>query len=1261
MQFVKNGPDIPERLLQAHEEGQVVFFCGAGISGPAKLPTFSRLVRQLYDAIPIDPDPVELSAVKAGQYDRALGLLEARVQGGRQSVRRKLAPILTPSPNVRNATATHEALLTLGRDRQGKTRLITTNFDRLFETVIARTPLEVERFAAPLLPVPKKRWDGLVYLHGLLTEKPSESDLEKLVVSSGDFGLAYLTERWAARFVSELLRNFIVCFVGYGINDPVLRYMMDAIAADRLLGESPPEMFAFGVFRKGRAGDVEKEWRSKNVTPLLYRAHWRHAYLHRTLWAWSEAYRDGVLGKERIVVESAMARPVASTKQDDFVGRVIWALSDPTGLPTRRFAELDPVPSLDWLGPLGELRFGHTDLQRFGISASGAADEKLSFSLTHRPATYGLAPWMALVGSGAEATGWDEVMFRIAQWLTRHLNDPKLLLWIAERGGVLHWRFARQVEAKLDELSGLEERNDQVTLQRIRANAPNAIPDGWMRTLWQLVVKGQVRRPADGVESYRWRKELQRYGLTLALRFDLREKLRPRVVFGERFVWPAKAGGEGTDAPDQMKRLVTAEVVLATREIRHQLQELGGNERWADALPGLLDDFTRLLRDALDLRRELEQVGGRGDLSHLDQPSISEHAQNRGYRDWTALIELVRDAWLATRQRSPEDARRAAETWWRIPYPVFRRFAFFAATHDDIIPCRQAVEWLLSDQARWLWATETRREAMRLLVGLAPRLDVAELDVIEGTILAGPPRTLYGAGIAPEVWARIQDREIWLRLAKLAESGATLSEEGAERRDALSARRRDRRLADDERDEFPVWMDSGSDGFEFVATPREPEQLIEWLKVNGDNERWPDDDWSERCRKEFGATSAALAKLATQAIWPRRCWNRALLAWREKELSERSWTEMAAVIAGAPDEALQALRHGVSGWLRALGKSFNGQNPTFLALCDRLLDLKYEEDERVDDLVFQAINHPVGHATDALIDWWYRRGLRDDQGLDEDVRFRFSKICDARVGKLRHGRVVLAKHVVALFRVDPDWTRRFLLPLFRWNDSANEARGVWTGFLLSPRLYFPLMEELKCAFLDTAKHYDELGRQRDRYSSVLTFTGLNLQSVFTRSELRKATAALPQEGLHNAAATLVRALKAAGGQRAEYWKNRVLPYLRDVWPKTQDIASASVAENFALLCVAVGEKFPAALEELESWLQPVGDPERVLQDLHEMKLQELFPEETLRLLDGIFGTAPLWLSEKVKECLQAIRAKRPKLDTDYRFRRLEELVKRWGP
>ena len=35
MQFINDGPDVPDELLRAHEEGKVIFFCGAGISYPA--------------------------------------------------------------------------------------------------------------------------------------------------------------------------------------------------------------------------------------------------------------------------------------------------------------------------------------------------------------------------------------------------------------------------------------------------------------------------------------------------------------------------------------------------------------------------------------------------------------------------------------------------------------------------------------------------------------------------------------------------------------------------------------------------------------------------------------------------------------------------------------------------------------------------------------------------------------------------------------------------------------------------------------------------------------------------------------------------------------------------------------------------------------------------------------------------------------------------------------------------------------------------
>ena len=769
MQFISDGPDIPDALLQAHEEGRVVFFCGAGISFSARLPSFAGLVNRLYDALAVTPNPVQQAAIKAGQFDSAIGLLEADIVGGRETVRRTLGAILTPDLSAPHATAAHAALLTLSKCRKGQTRLITTNFDRLFEEVIAEKALPVERFEAPLLPVPKNRWDGLVYLHGLLGSVPTASELDRLVVSSGDFGLAYLTERWAARFVSELFRNYTVCFVGYSINDAVLRYMMDALAADRLLGESPPEMFAFGSYSKGKEGERANEWRAKNVTPILYREHNRHAYLHRTLRAWAETYRDGVTGKERIVVSYALARPSTSTPQDDFVGRMLWALSDTSGLPARRFAEFNPVPSLDWLlDAFVADRFGHTDLARFGVPPRDKTDPTLLFSLIHRPAPYPLAPPMRLVAGGIATTQWDDVMFQLARWLVRHLNDPRLVLWAVERGGLLHAQWIWLIEQKLDDLARLEGDGKTSELEEIRAHAPNAIPESLMRTLWGLLLSGRVKSPRQNFDLYRWKIRLEREGLTATLRRDLRELLAPKVRLSKPFRWGDEP--ESADEPTRLSQLVDWELVLAADNVHSALGELAG-ARWQAVLQQLLDDMQLLLRDALDLLRELGGGDERSDRSHWDLPSISPHWQNRGFRDWVLLIELLRDAWLAVRCADSARAAQVAAAWFGLPYPAFKRLALFAASQDECIDPGQWVQWLLADGTWWLWAVDTQREVLRLLVQQGRRLTSESQERLESSILAGPPREMFRDDLEPERWLDLVAYSVWLHLAKLHSSG----------------------------------------------------------------------------------------------------------------------------------------------------------------------------------------------------------------------------------------------------------------------------------------------------------------------------------------------------------------------------------------------------------------------------------------------------------------------------------------------------------
>lgn len=1258
MQFVRKGPDIPERLLQAHEDGRVVFFCGAGISCLSGLPSFSGLVDRLYETLAAKPNAAQSAAIEAGQFDTAINLLEADIVGGRETVRQALPDILSPDFDAPNATKTHEALLMLGKNREGSTRLITTNFDRVFEKAIAMTELTIERFQAPLLPVPKNRWDGLVYLHGLLGAAPTPSQLNRLVLSSGDFGLAYLTERWAARFVSELFRNYTVCFVGYSIDDPVLRYMMDALAADRLLGESPQEMFAFGSFSKGKEKIRASEWRTKNVTPILYREHDRHAYLHKTLRAWAKTYRDGVRGKERIVVENAIARPLESTGQDDFVGRLLWAMSDPGGLPAKRFAELDPVPSLDWLEPFSEQRYRHADLGRFGVSPKATKQDDLAFSLTGRPSPHSLAPWMCMVDAGARRSRWDEVMRHLSRWLVRHLDDPTLLLWLVKHGGQLHDELVWQIESRLDELAKLEREGNTEELALIRANAPNAIPGPPMRTLWRLLLSGRMKSSPHNFGLHGWRDRLGRDGFTATLRLELRELLTPRVSL--RAPFPRSAKEAESHEPRRIRDLVEWEIVLSTDHVHSSLHELPKDEHWTSALPKLLSDFSGLLRDTLDLMRELGGAGDRSDLSYVHQPSISEHPQTKHFRDWTALIDLTRDAWLAAAARSPARAALVAESWWNTPYPLFRRLAFFAAAHNDVFPHRRSLDWLLSDAHWWLWSVETERESLRLLVSLASRLDEAMLLELEQAVLAGPPREMFKDDIKPDRWSRIVDREVWLRLAKMGETGAVLGSTGKKRLAQLSAQYPEWDLAANQGDEFPYWMGDGAGWRKFVASPPRRRELVEWLRQQPGTDRWQEDDWRQRCRDNFATTACALCVLAKEGVWSTGRWREALQAWSEEKHLRRSWRYIAPVLTAAPDGALQPLAHSVSRWLQAIAKTFDGHEARFFALARRLLALDHQDGVDTDEPIMRAINHPVGHVTDALLRWWNRGSLEDGQGLPEEVKTTFTELCDTRIDKFRHGRVLLAARVIPLFRVDRVWAMQNLLPLFDWQRSEAEARAAWEGFLWSPRLYRPLMEMLKPAFLDTAAHYTMLGEHDGQYASLLTFAALDPGDTFTNAELAAATGSLPPDGLHNAAQALVRTLEGAGDQRADYWSNRVAPYLHAIWPKTKDNVKPNIAESFGRLCVSAQDAFPSALAQLRSWLQSLERPHFLVRRLHKSGLCDKFPEQSLDFLDLVIGNRTKWPPQDLANCLEGIGASVPELATDQRYERLREYSRRHG-
>jgi len=1262
--FVAGGPEIPERLIHAHEEGRVVFFCGAGISYPAGLPGFKGLVENVFDKLGTSRDKVEEAAFDNSRFDETLDLLERRYPGGRLKVREVLAESLNPQWRRRGAKDTHLALLKLAQDDRGVLRLVTTNFDRIFEVVKMQLKLKSESFRAPMLPIPKaSKWDGIVYLHGLLSKKnPSASELNRLVVTSGDFGLAYLSERWASRFVSQLLRGYTVCFVGYSIEDPVLRYMMDALAADEMLGEKQIEAFAFAATSEGEEETSLNEWKAKGVTPMLFNVPsgtYDYSALHLTLQAWAQVYTTGAGDKRMIVSEHAPYSPVTSSRSDYAVGRLLWALTDWRA--AKNFADLNPAPPLTWLKPLIEVQFDSVDLSRFGVREELASSKVRAFSFFERPAPSVLSPPMRLVCSGGGWSNWDEVMHHLSRWLIRHLDDPGLILWIAEQGGRLHPRLQAMVERRVRELVKYEDEGNESELARIRDHSPKGIPGKAMRKLWQLVLGGRLKGFTER-GFYGWFSRLAVEGLTVGLKMELFDHFR--LCVGVAKPYQAVAPGRSEKEDPTVGDLVRWEVVFATDHLGAAIRDRQSTPNWQESLPDLLDDFQKLLKEALGLMLELSGLQERRRLSILDLPSISRSAQNREFHQWTALVTVTRDAWVATLEKDPERAKQVAREWWCEDYPLFKRMALFAAAQKGSVDETEAIAWLVSDDAEWLWSVETKRESLRLLVELSNRWEVppgsrrsAGQVLLERAIMKGPEREEDVEEESDEEFMQYQDRQVWLRLEKLSSGAYRLGRVASARLRRLRRQNKDWKVADNESDEFAFWMEVTSGPSGHISTPTEPRDLVAWLKEHPTSELTKDDEWRDRCRTHFDAVAEALEFSRNEGSWYPKRVDEALHVWSgDEKLLKLSWRHLGDFVGELSDDRKIEIKTGLAWWLNAGSAVFDNNERRFFSLVNDLLRLGASGGDDFDrDIMFDAINHPVGQATEAVMKWWYREPLKLGETLQGEIRKFFSKICDTDVVAYRRGRVILARATVALFRVDPEWTKQYLIPLFDWEISKLEAKVSWIGFLHSPQRIPGLLAVLKKPFLTTVEHLNELGECGDVYAQFFAFVSLESAGVFSREERRTIFDRFTAGELEQSAKTLSDVMDGAGEKSDVLWRESICPFILEIWPKSADRKSGQISGHFAEICIAAGKAFPDAVTTLLHYFEPIQWPTIILDKLVEKQLQHKFPKEALEMIERIIAGEPDFVPRSIGRFLEDLGQAAPNLKRTRKFQRLKNL------
>ena len=1218
-ELVASGPTIPVPLMNELDSGGVVFFCGAGISAGegSGLPSFADLVDYVYSASHMSPDAVEREALdcdeedpgrRRSSFDKALGLLERPDRLGAKALRRTVIERLSRPPT--GELNVHKALIALSRSDRG-VRLITTNFDNRFVETGEEIPT-VD--AAPQLPVPKPHnWASLVHLHGQIAPG---GDGTSLVLTAADFGRAYLTERWASRFVTELFREFTVVFVGYGIGDPVISYMVDALAAERAMGARFTGSYAFAGHDGTESGErrARDGWRAKNVEPILYHDRDNHGLLGDTLIELARIQRDPFHARSRIAVKEILNLPAGPS--DPVVERVTWALQDPVA--AKALADAPRVVDEEDYRKIGEWieLFGENGLLSCaGKDASPGAEGQASAGVR-------------LVTDGAQLRNpaiLDATRAHLARWLARHLHVPQVLEWVLRNGGHLHPGLRREVQAWLAA-------SDSSIPPRLRTCwtilAHQEPPDHW-RFLW-------TSNHHQAADSELERRQIEDEAI---------KSLTPHLVVqpGPVSWWALQRSSRKKQDP--LQDLCHLKLVAGDPEswsqIQNTIRDSAVLARHAGTLTGYLKQALVLVDDDDDSHPN----------SSLYRPSIAPHGQNWDDQDWTVLIDLARDSYLALTDVDRVGADNLLRSWALSSEPLFRRLALHALTENTKSDIRIARKLLLGGRRPSLWELELRREVLRFLRLAGARLPRSLRVEIVRAIHAGPKPKKRTMSAHYAQWIRSEQA---LRLHKLAASGARLDKMSK----VLASEAVPEVGADvDDRDEFTFWH---GEARWIGAEDSVPRHLLRGSVTDVVAAiRAPDISragFRGLALSQPVKAASALRRLAKEGRWPTPCWKGFLEAFPGLSSGSKRHARLKAFVGqfvfGAPDwfiaDVGPALAHLVKDLAEEIDTDREQELQVLWARAWSGVGKTYPQIADLDDLLTEALNHSVGILAEAALVRLWKYEPKTGVGLPAPVRPYFNAIDTDPEGHL--GRVMLATRLYHLFAIDPKWTREHLLSRLSPADS-DEARDLWSAYGWSPTVGPDLLEAYKGPFLDMLCRTDGVDRRTRSLRGLFMTICLEAPGKLTPDDIRRVVESMSEEGLADALRGLMRSLKGEPADRARVWREKIQPWLERYWPPAVSRNTAATSVAMLDMLVEAGDAFPEAVKWSLPYLQGTGG--LGLDWLLETGHASRHPRSILDLLDAVVGDSDLAPHQRhtLHEILDPL-SQIPELAADARFKRL---------
>jgi hypothetical protein len=736
MRFVPDGVDIPDELLWAHDEGRVVFFCGAGVSmAKAHLDSFSALTQNVMERLGVQPNDEARRLHAAAQRieteenikglataDRIFGQLRRSFDD--REVGRAVAECLMTESNV--DLSAHRTLLKLARLQTGETRLVTTNFDLLFEKADKRVA-SATRSSLPHIEFNSADW-GIVHLHGMVKPDYSGPTDDGFVLSSAEFGNAYLSLGWARDFVRKILERYVAVFIGYSADDPPVRYLLEGLQQSKGLTN---RAYAFQSVPDDSAIAA---WDEKGVEAITFNKGTGYDALWQTLEAWGQRARSPQRWRQRILT---MAKKGPKALQPHERGMVAHIVSSTAG--ALAFSEVRPPLPAEWMCVFDpQVRYGEPAPERGRFTEGPVIDPHVRYGLDsdlpqraedeHSPRE-GRVPdkaWSALEPGPRDLQGLErnQIAFlrgyyarripslparisHLASWIALVADQPACAWWAGQQGA-LHPDI-------LDRL-----RNDREKKSN-SSRVHHAVSE-----CWRTIREYHVLRHDDRDRAYELKLRAKGSGWHEQLAREYASYFSPFLKLSTSSRRPVPPTGRGKITERDLVRV-----------------EVGYSEaiRTVEVPDEYLISLMGKLRQGLELASDLERrYSYETDICSIE-PDVRE--PDEGDDEFHRQYELSGHALLfiglfkRLAQLHPEEALKELHSW-RGENPLFKRFRVWAFGNLEIASASEFAAELLAIDDDAFWPFKGNRD---LLLGLSKRwheFSDEEQIALEKRMLGGP-------------------------------------------------------------------------------------------------------------------------------------------------------------------------------------------------------------------------------------------------------------------------------------------------------------------------------------------------------------------------------------------------------------------------------------------------------------------------------------------------------------------------------------------